>query len=354
MGMTNRFLADENAPNGDLVALAACDTVPDPEDGPDGEGLHFIDRVTHFQRYLTHPPQTPRSGMSGEVIFNDIGCAVCHTRSFTTSNDSNLELALRDKAIQPYSDFLLHDMALNGDFIVQGAGTEQLLKTPPLWGLRIRDPMWHDGRVAAGSFADRINAVIALHDDGSVVPGQGEAAVAAYNLLSQADKDKLIAFLDSLGRIEFDADGDNDVQADDFAAFHACFDGAGPYNPDHACALSDIDQDGSVDQDDFASLLIAFEGLRRDCNSNGVIDLQDILNGAADANNNAILDSCEPTCDTDSNGNHAVDTDDLISVILQWGSCPQLPAPCPADNNANRQVDADDLVNVILSWGACP
>src|SRR6185503_4715182 len=104
------------------------------------------------------------------------------------------------------------------------------------------------------------------------------------------------------------------------------------------------DQDGSVDLDDFGSFLIAFEGLRRDCNGNGIIDLRDILNGAADTNNNGILDSCEPTCNADTNGNHIVDVDDLIAVILQWGPCPALPSPCSGDSTGDRRVDVDDMI----------
>jgi hypothetical protein len=64
MGLTNRFVLEENAPNGDQGLLAQCDAVADPEDFPDGAGLEFIDYVTFFQRYLAHAPQTPRSGMS--------------------------------------------------------------------------------------------------------------------------------------------------------------------------------------------------------------------------------------------------------------------------------------------------
>jgi CxxC motif-containing protein (DUF1111 family) len=52
LGLTNRLVGQENAPNGNMALLAACDAVPDPEDGPDVHGLHFIDRVTSFQRRL--------------------------------------------------------------------------------------------------------------------------------------------------------------------------------------------------------------------------------------------------------------------------------------------------------------
>ena len=351
VGLTNRFVTAENAPNGNLALLASCDTRPDPEDGPDGEGLHFIDRVTHFQRYLTQPPQTPRSGMSGEAIFNAIGCNVCHTPSFTTSNSASLETALRNKVIRPYSDFLLHNMGINADFIVQGEGTEFLLKTPPLWGVRKRDPMWHDGRVAAGTFASRINAAIALHNGGGAA--QGGASALAYAALVQSDKDKVIAFLDSLGRLEYDADSDDDVDLLDFNAMKACWSG-GPYSADHACAVHDIDQDGDLDSIDAGSFLIASGMPRRDCNSNGVVDLLDILAGAIDANSNGLLDSCEPTCAADVNGSHGVDVNDLLAVIAGWGNCPAVPSPCPGDVNGTQVVDVNDLLAVITVWGPCP
>jgi hypothetical protein len=61
-----------------------------------------------------------------------------------------------------------------------------------------------------------------------------------------------------------------------------------------------------------------------------------------------------PPCMPDVNGNGAVDVDDLIAVVLAWGTCPAPPAACPADVNASGAVDVDDLIAVILAWGACP
>jgi hypothetical protein len=40
-------------------------------------------------------------------------------------------------------------------------------------------------------------------------------------------------------------------------------------------------------------------------------------------------------------------------VILSWGPCPAIPAACPSDVDHNGAVDVDDLVFVILNWGAC-
>lgn len=61
-----------------------------------------------------------------------------------------------------------------------------------------------------------------------------------------------------------------------------------------------------------------------------------------------------PRCPADIVFNNAVDTDDVVAVILNWGPCPAIPAACPSDVVQNGDVDADDLVFVILRWGACP
>ena len=364
MGLTNDFVGDENAPNGNEAQLAMCDAVTDPEDQPDNEGFHFIERITHFQRFLAPFPQTPKSGMTGETIFNTIGCAVCHTPSFTTPDDPKLESALRNKPVRAYTDWLLHYMGQSGDPIVQGAGGDGMIKTAPLWGLghglngEGKDPMWHDGRLASDTFENRVRAAIALHNPPVTKQygvSQGAEAEIAFNALSVSDQNKLIAFLRSLGQIEFDIDYDNDVQSDDFTfGFKSCYTGPGSfYTPDDPCAIHDIDQDGDVDLDDFDGFLLAYVGPRRDCNSNGEVDLKDILLGAPDVDFNAIPDSCEPTCDADINGNGTVNVADLLGVIQQWGACPPLTEPCAADIDYNNVVNVQDLLGVILAWGNC-
>ena len=100
---------------------------------------------------------------------------------------------------------------------------------------------------------------------------------------------ELIAFLDSLGRAEFDHNGDNDIGNPDFAAFSSCFTGPVPtYTPDDVCAISDADQDGDVDDDD-RTLFLAASGGR----SGEVTDLM---------------------VDLDTNGD----------VLLSWGASCQL------------------------------
>lgn len=288
IGFTNRLLGTESAANG--VAPGAYDTVPDPEDGADGQGLHFIDRITHFQRYLAAPPQTPRSGMAGEAIFQSVGCADCHVASFTTRNDPALETAIRNQVIKPYSDFLLHDMGIAADFIGDGMAGIQELRTPPLWGVRSRDPLWHDGRVIGGTFEQRIlgpTGIVALH---AVFGSEARTSALALQALPLADRQKVVAFLDSLGRREFDSNGDNALDQVDLAAFRLARNG-GPYTANSPEAVFDFDQDGDVDTNDLNVFRTVYEA---DCNNNGTNDLEDVLSGAfADSNGNLIPDRCE-------------------------------------------------------------
>jgi len=342
MGITNRFILTENDPNGinppELGPPDNCDTVPDPEDVADAEGVEFIDRVTDFQRFLAPPPQTPKSGMTGEALFNAIGCADCHVTSFTTSNDAGLEPALQNKTLQPYSDFLLHNMGANADFIPEGDAGPDEIRTTPLWGVRIRDPLWHDGRFVGGFFEQRARDAIAAHS----APGS-EASFAgdAFAALNPADQDAVIAFLDSLGRREFDHDGNNVIDENDLAAHIDCFTGPGNfYTPDDPCSISDVDQDGDVDFSDTLNLLAVFEGPLQDCNDNGCQDVLDIFLGeSADCDANLIPDECEICGDLDNDLD--VDGDDFTIFLLAFGT---------TDGDANFESCADFVADTTVNF----
>jgi len=187
MGVTNRFFPEENAPNGKADVLAAYDTVADPEDEIDPEtGKADIDHSADFMRFLAPlrtQPLSP-SATAGRAVFQSAGCAVCHTpRLFTAVNDVG---ALSQKAVDLYSDLLLHDMGPLGDGIAQGPAAAREMKTPPLWGMRVSAPYLHDGR------APTADAAVRLHE--------GEAAVSRnrYLKLSAIQRQQMIDFLNSL------------------------------------------------------------------------------------------------------------------------------------------------------------
>jgi CxxC motif-containing protein (DUF1111 family) len=64
------------------------------------------------------------------------------------------------------------------------------MRTAPLWGLRFRNLLLHDGRTS-----DR-GAAISAHNGGA--NGQGTAAAAAFGALTTAQKSDLLAFLATL------------------------------------------------------------------------------------------------------------------------------------------------------------
>ncbi len=233
--------------------------------------------------------------------------------------------------------------------------TGQQIKTNPLAGFRRRQVIWHDGRIVGGTIADRVAQAVELH---GAFGSQAVGAAAAYNALSAEEKAQVVAFLDSLGRIEFDADGDNEVDIVDFhgfgdpAAFAQCYDEVATYTPDDPCAVHDVNQDGKVDMADFDLFLVAYEGEIEDCDGNGISDFEEILNGAADQEPiNGVPDFCE-LCQADVNGTGVVDVLDLVAVIVSWGQCPVMGS-CDGDIDGNGMVDVLDLVKVIVNWGPC-
>ena len=252
MGLTNALFPAENAPNGDLAKLMACDSVPEIEDMP-AMGPSLIERFTDFQRFLAPPPQTPRSGMTGEALFTSIGCADCHVPAFTTGPAA--EPALSGVTIKPYSDFLIHDMGALGDGIAHPPVSETEFQTRALWGLSQRDSFLHDGRATGGTFAENMTMAIDEHR------GEAQASRDAFFALSLSERDQVVAFLGSLGRVEFDWDDDNDRDFFDWFFLEPLLTGpGGPVTPDDPAAVADVDQDGDFDLRDFSALQRGWTG----------------------------------------------------------------------------------------------
>ncbi|PYJ78958.1 MAG: hypothetical protein DME22_26115 [Verrucomicrobia bacterium] len=187
MGITSRLFPQENAPNGNTDLLALFDNVADPEDVEDPEtGKANIDNFTDFMRFLAPPPQLPLtlSAQSGQILFNGIGCAACHTPVMHTG--ANSVAALDRKPVRLYSDLLLHNMGLLGDGIAQGSAHPREMRTAPLWGLRASAPYLHDGRAAT------VNAAIRAHD------GEARYPRDRYLLLLPIQRRQLLDFLNSI------------------------------------------------------------------------------------------------------------------------------------------------------------
>jgi hypothetical protein len=91
-----------------------------------------------------------------------------------------------------------------------------------------------------------------------------------------------------------------------------------------------------------------------DCNSDGVVDYGQILQGQlVDANTNGIPDICEgPTCrDADLFRDFNVNGADLGILLSQWGPNTALTV---SDINEDGFVNGADLGILLSFWGACP
>jgi hypothetical protein len=260
LGVTNRLFPLENTPNGPPAANGPCDTVADPEDGPDAQGLHRIDRLSDFMRLLAAPPQTPKSGMTGEVLFNGVGCASCHVSAPYSTSPAAPDAALRSKSFKPYSDFLLHDMGALGDGFPDGMATGSEFRTTPLWGVsyRARLGLLHDDRVNGAAPEGNLHDAILAHG------GEATATVAAYSALSPNARLEIQQFLMSLGRAEFDYDFSyGPVTINDIDWYFMRLDVTGPgsfFDADDPRAVADFDADGDIDLRDIAGLQRAFTG----------------------------------------------------------------------------------------------
>ena len=196
MGVTSPLFMEENTSTGTFVGFGTqYDPLPEPEDtGDDVEGFAFFIRSTKV------PPRglITTAVRSGEKQFNAIGCGVCHVSSITTASAGTVinggsfvvPTALGNKVVRPYSDFLLHDVGTGDGIPIQPlpefAGTAKQMRTAPLWGLRTRNRLMHDGL----SFT--LSEAILRH------AGQAADAASQFSALNPTDKANLLAFLNSL------------------------------------------------------------------------------------------------------------------------------------------------------------
>jgi CxxC motif-containing protein (DUF1111 family) len=200
MGITSVLQPNENTSNGS--STAAFDEAVDPEDpavpgSPNGED---VEAFTRFMRASKAPPRdtalaAAADAQTGSNLFNQVGCNICHVRNITTSPAGTVinrgaftvPAALGNKVIHPFGDFLLHNVG-TGDGIVQNGGqsTRNKLRTPPLWGVRTRGRLMHDGETL------NRNEAILRH------AGEATGVINNYRNLSTNQKNQLITFLNSL------------------------------------------------------------------------------------------------------------------------------------------------------------
>jgi CxxC motif-containing protein (DUF1111 family) len=212
MGITNRLQPDE--------VTKLCNTVSEPNDTPGPDGLSDIDHFARFIRATKAPARDSQLASSafakdGARLFGNIGCITCHVETMTTATAGTkingetftIPAALGSITFHPYGDFLMHDVG-TGDGILQATrehygnkvfqmmsgylskqdfeSSRNKIRTAPLWGVRLRPRLMHDG------------ASLTLRE--AILRHRGEATHVRqqFEKLKREEQAAIIEFLQSL------------------------------------------------------------------------------------------------------------------------------------------------------------
>lgn len=161
--------------------------------------LERLELVTTYTKLLAVPKRRNIEKLevkNGQVHFQKANCTACHTPSYVTTDEGEIEI-LKNQTIYPYSDFLLHDMgdelADNGeDYLNEEEASTREWRTPPLWGLGMipvvngHSRYLHDGR------ARSLEEAILWHG------GEAEDSKQAFLKMTKKEREELIEFLKDL------------------------------------------------------------------------------------------------------------------------------------------------------------
>jgi len=186
MGITNRIFPDESS-----AGQPQYDHLEDDPELSDS----LLDAVAFYVRTLAVPARRDITGAAvllGKQLFTRARCSGCHVETLTTGVDVRFP-ALSHQTIHPYTDLLLHDMGPGladnrPDFLATGAEW----RTAPLWGLGLYDIVNHPAYYLHDGRARTLVEAIMWHG------GEATASRDFFGALSPADRDALLAFLQSL------------------------------------------------------------------------------------------------------------------------------------------------------------
>jgi hypothetical protein len=227
MGITNELFptATEEDPNcqgpekpepNDVTRTAPDDSINQAFNNP----LHILADWMMFQvmmRFTDGPQPAPMSASAqrGQVVFNNIGCGLCHTPQMQTAPVMN-SAVLQNRPVNLYSDLLVHHMGPGlADNIIQGAAGPDEFRTAPLWGVGQRLFFLHDGRTSdllqailahysiAGSISVNISllsgsCLLCVSETVNCQASEANAVIMQFKALSVSDEQAVLDFLRSL------------------------------------------------------------------------------------------------------------------------------------------------------------
>jgi CxxC motif-containing protein (DUF1111 family) len=168
--------------------------------------LHIMADWMQFQLLMrfTDAPQSvanpSASAQRGAVVFNQVGCALCHTPQMMTAPVMNSPV-LQNRPVNLFSDLLVHRMGPRlADGVSQGQAGPDEFRSAPLWGIGQRIFFLHDGRTS-----DLLQAIQAHQSNAGVGAGdvfyqasEANQVIDNFNALSKNDKQSILDFLRSL------------------------------------------------------------------------------------------------------------------------------------------------------------
>ena len=184
MGITNDVMSNERN------MVKGCQFNPTPEDTHEQSGGSDVDAFVDAMRLSAPPTPSPLTSHteSGEDLFENVGCALCHSETLTTSNSYNTGMS--HVKYRPFSDFAVHHMGTNlADGVSQAVAGPDEFRTAPLWGLGQRLFFLHDGRTQ-----DLLNAIQQHSSQGS----EANVVIRRFNGLSPERQQAMLDFLRSL------------------------------------------------------------------------------------------------------------------------------------------------------------
>jgi len=195
VGVTNELFPNER----DETPGCLFNGTPEDATNFDQSGTNLpsdIELFTIFMRFLDQPRPAPATASTthGQQVFTQIGCALCHTPSFTTGQSS--VTALSNVPVTLFSDLLLHHMGPRlADGVSQGAAGGDEFRTAPLWGLGQRIFFLHDGRTT-----DLVKVIFSHQSPGNDQSPDSEAnqVIDSFKRLTVQDQQDLLNFLRSL------------------------------------------------------------------------------------------------------------------------------------------------------------
>jgi len=156
---------------------------------PEADAVPLTSLVAFLNTVDPPEPSSATLALPGAALFASVGCRNCHKPAYQITGSTPPDASVPSVFLTAflYSDLLLHDMGPGlADGFEQVTATGSEFRTAPLWRVSDRRHFLHDGR--ASTILDAIRA----HG------GQAAGAVAAFNALSDAQRQALLDFLSSI------------------------------------------------------------------------------------------------------------------------------------------------------------